>query len=472
MPYMVVEDFALGMDLRKSPVTASAKSLRLLSNGYVNAGGEIEKRRAFVLGIAAGNLAGTYGLGSLGLSFWVFGSTTRPSGLHAGIAYQQLVGADIERIMDIDVFDNQLYVVVRQHDGTFKHYFNGVLVTQAPNAPQTMSHRSKMYAIAGNIVYFSDVGDPTKWTPGTGAPGAGFIQLDGQDQGAMSLIGMAVYYDQLALFGRNSIQLWAMDEDPAQNQLISSLGGTGLVAPKALARYASGDVLYLSDSGIRSLKARDSSNAAVVSDIGSPMDEEIRKIVSDARKGAVGTFIPGVPDQLLEVAAITEPTTGQFWLCIGPSIYVLSIAASSNISAWSRYDIGFLASFPVEVAGAVAMRGGDDLRVYGTGQWDTYDASQIEVILPMVAGNEPATQKTFFAFDAAIEGTWQFYVGTDVQQPDVRELVATVTGPTFNMQSLGLANDGTHISVRALCSDAARARLGNLIFHYNKGSQD
>ena len=37
MVYMVAEDFSLGMDLRKSAVTASAKSLRLLRNGYVNA---------------------------------------------------------------------------------------------------------------------------------------------------------------------------------------------------------------------------------------------------------------------------------------------------------------------------------------------------------------------------------------------------------------------------------------------------
>jgi len=84
----------------------------------------------------------------------------------------------------------------------------------------------------------------------------------------------------------------------------------------------------------------------------------------------------------------------------------------------------------------------------------------------------PATVKQFFGLDAALEGTWQIEVGTDPAQPDVRELVATVTGPTFGLQNLGLQNQGTHITARLTCSDAARARIGNLLFHYNKGVSD
>lgn len=470
MPYMVVEDFSLGMDLRKSAVTASAKSLRKLINAYVNAGGEIEKRRQFVHGIPAGGLAGTYGLGSLGTSIWVFGSTARPAGLISSIGYQQLVGANISFILDTDVFDNQFYVVVAETDGSIKHYYNGVHVADAPPAPTVMSHRSKMYAVLNNIVYFSALNNPAAWTPNVTNVGAGFIQLDGQDEGAIALIGLAPYYDQLALFGRNSIQLWAMDEDPTQNQLINTLGGTGLVAFKALGRYATGDVLYLHDSGVRSLKARDSSNAAIVSDIGSPMDEELRALVAAARRAST----PGnlVPDSLILAAGASEPSTGQFWLVINQSIYVLSIASSSNITAWSRFDLPFTAQYMIEVAEALAIRSGDDLYVYGTAQWEGYDNAQVEVVTPMIAGNEPATVKQFFGLDAALEGTWQIEVGTDPAQPDVRELVATVTGPTFGLQNLGLQNQGTHITARLTCSDAARARIGNLLFHYNKGVSD
>jgi hypothetical protein len=332
-----------------------------------------------------------------------------------------------------------------------------------------MSHRSKMYAVAGNIVYFSMLNNPAVWTPGTSNTGAGFIQLDGQDEGAITLVGLAPYYDQLALFGRNSIQLWAMDEDPAQNQLISTLGGTGLVAFKALGRYATGDVLYLHDSGIRSLKARDSSNAAVVSDIGSPIDEEITALVAAARREPGAGTVPG---SLTLAAGVNEPTTGQFWLVTNNKIYVLSIASSSHISAWSRFDLPFTAQYAVEVLDTILLRSGDDVYFYGTGLWEGYDTSTVEVITPMIAGNEPATNKQYYGLDAALEGTWQIEIGTDPAQPDVRELVATVTGPTFGLQNLGLQNQGTHITARLTCSDAARARIGNLMFHFNKGSVD
>ena len=456
------------MDLRKSPVTASAKSLRLLRNGFVNAGGEIEKRKGMII-VPEVDFSGTYGLAGYSGTAYVFGPNARPGTLHASIGYQQLVGAVMGRIADVDVFDGQFYVVVEKPDGSYQHFFNGAIVTEAPNAPVAMAHRSKMYAIAGSVVYFSGVNDPTHWTPGSSAPGAGFIQLDGQEEGAIYLIGMATYYDQLALFGRASVQLWAMDEDPAQNQLIQSVSATGLVAWQALARYSTGDVLFLNDSGVRSLKARDSSNAASITDIGSPLDDELRTLVHQA---IIADPYHIVPDGLKGARGIVDPSTGQFWLVVGNKIYVLSIAVSANISAWSRWDFPFNIDYIATANQAVIARSGNSYYIYGANVWDAYDASVLEVVLPMVAGNEPATEKTFFAFDAALEGTWQFYVGTDVQNPDTRELVATVGGPTFNMQSLGLANTGTHISVRALCSDASRARLANLIFHYNKGSQD
>src|SRR4249920_2374756 len=46
--YSEIKDFAAAMDLRKSPITAPAGTLRVLTNAPVTPGGEIEKRSAFV----------------------------------------------------------------------------------------------------------------------------------------------------------------------------------------------------------------------------------------------------------------------------------------------------------------------------------------------------------------------------------------------------------------------------------------
>ena len=49
MAQFVIEDFANGLDLRRSHDTAPPGSLRVLNNCFINEGGEIEKRKAFLL---------------------------------------------------------------------------------------------------------------------------------------------------------------------------------------------------------------------------------------------------------------------------------------------------------------------------------------------------------------------------------------------------------------------------------------
>ena len=51
------------------------------------------------------------------------------------------------------------------------------------------------------------------------------------------------------------------------------MNNTGTIASKSVVAIGDSDVFYLSRSGIRSLKSRDSSNAAYVGDIGNPIDD-------------------------------------------------------------------------------------------------------------------------------------------------------------------------------------------------------
>ena len=47
--YYEIANFQLGMDLRKSSLTAPAGTLRLLKNAHITPGGEIEEARSFRL---------------------------------------------------------------------------------------------------------------------------------------------------------------------------------------------------------------------------------------------------------------------------------------------------------------------------------------------------------------------------------------------------------------------------------------
>src|SRR3546814_10289233 len=99
-----------------------------------------------------------------------------------------------------------------------------------------------------------------------------------------------------------------MDPDPDLNVLTQRLQKTGTFAGKSALSYGALDVFYLHSSGVRSLRARDSSNAAYVNDVGIALDPEIRaymKTLTAAQREAA--------------IAVMESQDGRFWLAIGRS---------------------------------------------------------------------------------------------------------------------------------------------------------
>jgi hypothetical protein len=68
--YYEIQDFRLGMDLRKDAMTAPAGTLRMLQNAHITPGGEIEKRPAFVPWCNAPS--GTMGLAAINTNVYAF----------------------------------------------------------------------------------------------------------------------------------------------------------------------------------------------------------------------------------------------------------------------------------------------------------------------------------------------------------------------------------------------------------------
>lgn len=71
MNTLFLRDFRYGLDTRKSELTQRPGSLEVLHNGYVNQGGEIQNRKAFV---RTARVAGTFGLQSTSDGLVTFGS--------------------------------------------------------------------------------------------------------------------------------------------------------------------------------------------------------------------------------------------------------------------------------------------------------------------------------------------------------------------------------------------------------------
>lgn len=478
MPYYVIQDFAAGLDHRKSTITSQPGSLRALTNGFVNAGGEIEKRNRLSQ-IGAIGTANTHGLAFHEDKLYVFGTVEAASvTLPQVLTYQKLTpatpGPTISKVLMAETFGNQLYVVARMSDDTVMHFLDGTQVTdQSITGPFVLAYLEKMFVTDARNLKFSAVGIANNFDPtDTTHPGAGIIDMKQVDGSGGDLMALVPYYSFLAVLSRSSIQVWAMDPDPDLSQQIQVLGSVGLIAHNAAARYANGDVLFLSDTGIRSLRARDSSNAAVLNDIGSPIDD----IITDKR---IAEFTsPEDP-----IYAQTDPLSGHWWLAWGQDVYVLAYYPASKVSAWSQYRFDVPVDHLARGSSRLFIRSGDDIYIYGaiaTGgdplddsggfppreEW--YDATEITVETPMMDAGNPAGTKRWDGLDIACEGLWKVYVATDPLQPDVYVQVGTLNSSSYSQGQFQITGNSTHIAVK-LTSTSPNARLGAIGVHYREG---
>lgn len=581
MPYYTISDFAAGLDLRRSILTAPAGTLRVLRNCHITPGGEIEKRYAFVkiadvdpaskglvevngnlYVFAAGlnparimgtvhnlvlNQAYTFSVGStftvsdgvtttkltlkasqtpqdfinvvnnnasllIRAKFIVYtaatgttpaagallletmsdtpviiGGTIAPAelaqlGLVAGttpgdenifdpadewsVGTLKLEVPTLYSIVDYDLFDNQVYVVAQidADPANIMHCYNGISVPDATGR-YVRTYKTKIFGLDGAVLSFSSVGDPTDWT-GTGS---GLIDLSLEDSDMSSGRALEVYYDKLAIFSGTACQLWLIDPDPLKTQYSQTLRQAGTVAPQSVLSYGSGDVLYVAPDGIRSLRARNASLAASVSDVGSPLDPIMQELFREQGE-----------DFMNRIIAVLQPVTGRFWVVLPDRVYVLSAFPGPKITAWSEYIPSDVDGNEFSITAVCTHRqhiivrdDNNQIFAYGGGE-DTgvvIDASPVEVVFPFLAGTKTATEKTYHGIDAACQGEWEVYAAYNPYDENAEDYIGKLIGPSFMQGRLAMEGRSTHISMRLRSAVPGPLVLSNLVLHYDFAEQ-
>jgi hypothetical protein len=467
MPYIVIEDFRAGLDRRKLAAASPPGSLQVLSNAHINRGGEIEKRRAMVATYAlpAGQ---TYGLAGANGILYTFGSDLAPV-VPAGVVYQRLQhpgGHAMNGIVSTEFYDGKVAVAARFTNGDVLLFYNGARVTawdgggtapfagQKPTALLTL--KDKLYSAFLSILGFSAIAAPTDYS-GTGA---GFINMSNQSAGSEALTGLGRYQGFMAVFARRNTQIWSLDSDPINNAQRQVLSNIGTFAGRSIVSFGDVDVFFLSDTGIRSLRARDSSNQAGVSDVGTPIDDEVLtylKTLTEEQKAAA--------------VAIIDPIDGRYICAIGSRAYVFSYYASARISAWSSYDLGFTVSDFVSMDGRIWARGGDTVYLLGGPNGDSYDASTVTIETPYIDGRSIASFKSFTGFDLVSEGEWDVFINTNPRAPDEWSQIATVSDTSVAELVIGMVGYSPMIKLKLTTSDAALAKVSKLIVHFEAADQ-
>lgn len=467
MAYLIIDQFQIGLDLRKGPVTSPAQSLRVLRNAIINAGGEIEKRKAFVQ--VSATLTGTVGLAGANSEFVVFKDNTA-AGTRTAVgvnlfSFGLSTVNSFTKMVTAQPWGTTYFTIMQRADNTFASYYNGVPIANTlSHGSDAVAFATKVYVPRDNNLKFSAINDPSNWdTAAIPVNGSGFIDVSTADAFGSVVLGVERYYQTLAVFGISSIQLWNVDPDPRLNSITQTIGGTGLVSRGAKTAFANGDVIYLARTGIRSLKARDASNFAVTTDVGSPVDKYVREALRAM-----------TPAQIDKIQCVVEPSTGAFWITLGNKILVLSFYPSSNISAWSEFTLPFEVDYIAVNDYALAIRSGNNYYVYG-GNYSVsaaqaepiYDDTEALVVTPFLDAKDPAAKKSFRALDASVEGAWSIRYNVNPRNPDAWSQTAVFTNETFSGDQIPMQAQGTHIAFEMRTSTATAAKFSSLVAHYD-----
>lgn len=330
---------------------------------------------------------------------------------------------------------------------------------------------TKMYFCSGNTFYFSAVNDPTKWEAQDS--GAGFQPAFDQFQAPSDVVSLGNYQGKLAVFCQRNIITYNVNADPTLMNQAQNMQNIGTMAKASVQSIGEEDVLFLASNGVRSLRVRDSSLAAIVIDVGSPVDNLITAALNSAGSNS-GAF------------AVVEPTSNIYWLFLKGTFYVLSYFPTLKITAWSTfkptyYVNGVLTTFN-PIKGVVfnnqiyLLTDDGSLFVYGGLDNNTYDGSIVTVETPWLDDKSPSKNKGFVSVDIGISGKWTLSAGCDPISGTLEDVAITgdpatpdsSIDSTYDKLMVAYIANGTHFRMRAVSdqSNVGIIKLSTLSIKY------
>lgn len=327
------------------------------------------------------------------------------------------------------------------------------------------TYNNKVYLLAASQAFFSAIGDPEIWNDPNGL-GNGFVNMDNQTERPEDVAAIATFQGKLAFLSRRAVQLWQVAADPGEWQILQVLENTGTIAKDSVRATGQVDVLYLSDVGISSLRAREVTGNAFVDDLGSAIASVVlEKIAADTNDGA-------------NACAVIEPATGQYWLFLHDTIFVFSYYPSSKVLAWSTFlptstqgDTFVPEKFVVQ-GGKVYCRAGNMVFLYGGATGAVYDNTQVTVELPFLDLKTPGKYKTSKTVKAVFSGYWKIHMTWDLENEIYPQVPVWDGGEDhpFLHPTVPAPGGGTHVKFRLTSQHQGPAKFSSLVLNYSIGN--
>lgn len=471
MAYIQIDNFSGGLDDRKSILTSAPGTLAYLNNAHLTAGGEIEKRKAFhpvyVFPPNVRCLGGRAGVGTV----WLFGNGSRPPSLPAEFSWVNVrVGnTNAIRLLRVDFWGREPRALLEYPNGVRRWFANTSVVDTSdpevwgwpaidPNRTNDLlvSNR-KLWTVQGSILEASGLNEPEKH--GSDVLGSTFYDASHEGPGISEFVAIAKYLQHVVTFAKNAAVIWQVDPDPDATAPIQTIENFGCAAPRSIVNYGESDTFFLSYSGVRSVRARDSSNIATVADVGTPINKTIGAHLSLLLE----------TNNVATAIGVYEPRDGRYWLSLFDVIYVLSYFPSAKVTAWSTYTPGFQVVDMFNWDQHLFVLSPNTLYSFGAYKGnasDDYDNTVVEVETPFMNANDPAGMKRWFGYDMAAEGKWTVHAATNVRDPSFDEITQNLVGPTYDDLNIDMVGESTHVKLRLRSEHNGYARLSSVAVHF------
>jgi hypothetical protein len=316
----------------------------------------------------------------------------------------------------------------------------------------------RVWSTAGSLWEYSKLNTFNNWNDATAATGSGFLNISNEAEGSEPLVGGGVYLNFGAIFSRRNCRIYNLSTDATTFSIAQAIDGVGALAARAICTYGAEDLIFLDETGIRSLRARDALTTANVNDIGVAIDSFVRAHI-DATPNAV----------VRRAVAIIEPRDGRLWLALDNRIYVLSFFPGSEISAWTYFEPGFSVSDFARAYNQLYVRAGDTVYLYGGATGQDYPLAgelPADVALPFAAGTPPKAQ-ICEGIDIASSGEWIVDTLTDPNNENVTIRGGILDGITYGDADIATPGRFTHIALRLRCVAAGPATISNVTIHHD-----
>lgn len=134
-----------------------------------------------------------------------------------------------------------------------------------------------------NTLYFSDILSGHIWTGGT----AGSLNVDRVwPSGADEITGLAAHNGFLFIFGKRQILVYANATTPVSISLSDTVGGIGCIARDSV-QVTSSDVIFLSNSGVRSMMRTIQEKSAPERDLSKNIRNDLQLVIDGENLSAV-----------------------------------------------------------------------------------------------------------------------------------------------------------------------------------------